>query len=296
MSWGWNCTKSNSHGMTLVETMLAMAILSIVTAVVVSLSYNFFKAQTQLSAKSEANEFISSVSKYLLSQQGCDSSLAGLPFPTALATNFTLRGYSGYGFKSFDLSNGSQITPRLKIRTLTIQAKGLAPIIIVKNGSKYSRNIAQIKFSMDVLIGNTTTEIRDRYIEVPLLQKLGPPSGLVNGCNAEMTVEDACTAAGGAFTPPSTCTPAAACQFKGMSYGCWSDPSCPKTNYPAATKYTFGSLAQTAAPPAAMCPAGGTPTSSGRVTYSYEVAPFDKYGRGVPFTNYAYFYICLKCL
>ncbi len=291
----WNFRILKNRGMTIVETLVAMGILSIVTAVVISLSYNFFKAQTQLSAKSEANEFISSVSKFLLSQQGCSLSLEGLPYPTSTATNFTLKGYSGYGFKDTDIANSFQISPRLRIKTLTIQDKGLAPIITVKNGINYERKIAQLKFSMEVLMGNNTTEIRDRYIEVPLLQRASPLSGLINGCNAEMTVEDACAAAGGTYTPPSTCTPAAACQFKGMAYGCWSDPSCPKTNYPSATKYTFSSLAQTMLPPAAMCPAGGTPTSSGRVTYSYEVAPFNKYGAGVPFTNYAYFYICLQC-
>ena len=284
MPRGWSKSNHNIRGMSLIETLMAVAIVSFVMSVTGTLIFNFFRAQTRLSAKSEANEFVAAVSKYLLSEQGCNQSLAGLPIPPITEAPFSLVGYSGYGSSAGNILGGFNVSPRIK-------DKGLQSTVSMKGAVAYKKTIAQVKFKMSVLNGQNTTDIRERFIEIPILHI----AGIISGCNVELSVEDTCTAGGGTFTPPSTCTPATVCQFKGTAYGCWDKPNCPNTSYPSATKHIFSSSSQINSPPTTMCPLGGTPTQSGFVNYSYPGTICNKFGACNTVSNTAYFYICLQC-
>ena len=134
------CSRSNHNirGMSLIETLMAVAIVSFVMSVTGTLIFNFFRAQTRLSAKSEANEFVAAVSKYLLSEQGCNQSLAGLPIPPITEVPFSLVGYSGYGSSAGNILGGFNVSPRLKIQTLTIKDKGLPPTVSMKGADSAS--------------------------------------------------------------------------------------------------------------------------------------------------------------
>lgn len=284
---------NKNKGFTLVEALVSMAILGIVLVSMGSLVTNLYKSQNQVSTKNEASEFVSSVSKYLLSKQGCDQGLVGVAIPTAIDAAFTLVGYSGYGATTGSIASGFKVSPRLTVSSLQIKDKGVAPYIIVKNGLNYQRTIAQIKFKFSVSNGSSSVELQERYVEVPILQKLAPASGTIDACLAELTIEDACVAAGGIFTAPSTCTMASACEFKGTAFGCWPYNTCPSASYPTATQYTIATAADITSPPASICPLGGTPTSTGFLNYTYSAPPCGK--ACTTYSNVAYFYMCLKC-
>lgn len=286
---------SKRNGFSIIEVLLAIGILVFVLGVVGATTFNFFKGLTQVSAKTEAKDFIATLTRYLQSQQGCQNSLVSLSAPGATETNLTLAGYGGYGSQTADLTAGYQVSPRLVIESLTIKDKGSPPSLSVKNGKRFQRSVAQIKVVMRTSASSGNLPIRDYYIEVPVLQGIAPMSGTIDGCSVEMSLEEACVVSGGTFTPPSTCTPSVACEFKGTAFGCWPEATCPNANYPAATKYVFSSAGDAVSPPSSMCPSGGVPTSSGTVSYTYLGSPCNKYGVCTTYSNQAFFYICLKC-
>jgi len=283
------------RGFSVIEVIVAIGILMLVLGAISATTLNFAKSMSRLWARADAKEFVSSVTKYLLSSQGCQNSLVSLPIPGATETNFTIVGFGGYGHQIDNISAGYNVTPRLVIDSMTIKNKGSAPSISVRNGVQFQRSVAQIKIVMRTSSATGSVPIREYFIEVPILQKITPITGVIDGCSVDMSVEDACSAAGGTYTAPGTCTPSVSCEFKGTAYGCWPEASCPSTNYPAASKYTFSSASETTSPPTSMCPVGAVPTSSGTVSYTYLGNPCDKYGVCTTYTNQAFFYICLKC-
>ncbi|MBL7542418.1 MAG: type II secretion system protein [Bdellovibrionaceae bacterium] len=290
-------TKKTSirNGFSLLEILVALGLVTLILGVVGSTTFSFFKGLARVSAEIDGKDFIVVLTKYIQSQQGCQNSLLNLPVPSATEQNLTIKGFEGYGNTTADIRAGFQVSPRLSIENMTIKNKGFPAAISIKNGVRFHRTIAQIKITMRTSVASGSIPLRDYIIEVPVLQKASPLSGQIDACSVEMSIEDACVMAGGTFTPPTTCAPAVACEFKGTAYGCWPHTACPNTNYPSTTRHTFSAAAEVTTPPSSMCPSGGVPTSSGNVSYSFLAAPCDKYGVCTNYPNQAYFYICLKC-
>ncbi len=277
--------------MSLVEVLTAVGILSVAMLALVAMISNLTKSQATITGKNEANIFMSTMASYLISEQGCQNSLVNpnLLVPTAVPLPFTLIGYDGFGATGGNIATGTQLTPRLKVVEMTIRDKGIPGIMVVKNSQPHMRTIAQIKIKLQATAAGGDMALRERFVEIPVLQKVGA-LGKIKACNVDIDLEDACNAAGGSYSG-GACTPGVTCTFKRMAYGCWPYAACPKTSYPDAIKFTKTSAGSI---PAGVCPGTSTPSSTGLVNYSYSAAPCGK-GGCTKYNNTAYFYICLKC-
>jgi type II secretory pathway pseudopilin PulG len=284
----------NETGFTLTEALITVAIVVIAISGLISTLVILQKSQANVVGRSDSDRFMQSVSKYLLSEQGCKRSLANLPIPTSAASPFVLNEFKGFGEKMESIASGRKITNYLSVNSLTIQKKGDKPTIAIKNNLPYTRTIAQITFKLQYAPGaNSTPVTYDRYIEVPILERTNPNTGLIADCNVGIDLQDACTTAGGTFHPiTKTCTPSVGCQFKGMRYGCWPYPSCISTSYPAAVMFNKTSGSGIAQP--GICPADSVAAHTGTMASQYYGLPCGK-GGCTPYYNTVFFYICLRC-
>lgn len=282
-------------GFSLVEVLVAVGILGFAIGIVGVVTSLINKSQVSISEKMAATEFTSSLSKHLASRIGCIASVVGQPIPGATFVPMTINNYGGYGSKIPNdiMTAGKDITPHLKINTMMIKDKGVAPTDALINGVTYRRIIAQIKLNMNVTVDKDIIPL-ERYIEFPVLTKITPASGVVDVCGIDASTSEVCAAMGGVFTPPNICTPLSICRFMGTAYGCAPANSCPGVSFPTAIKFTLASAAAAVTPSPTICTQGGTPTSSGQSTYTYITPPCPK-GGCKPKTNLAYFYVCLQC-
>lgn len=282
-------------GFSLTELMFAIGILSVVlfsTALIVS---NINKSQVLISEKLLATEFVSALSKHLNTQVGCAASLVNLNVPTTTPTAVTINNYLGYGASApMTLSAGVELSNKIRINSLTMKDKGIAPYDTTINGVGYRRSMAQLKIDLSVTVDDSSVPV-ERFIEIPVLTRTSPSSGTIDVCGLEASTAEICTAMGGVFSPPGVCTPSSACRFMGVVYGCWPYSDCSGAAYPSALRFTLASEAQIVSPPASICAKGGVPTSTGQTTYTFINAPYNKYGVGTTYSNQAYFYICLLC-
>ncbi len=282
-------------GFSLVELIIAAALTALVLFSVSAVIFNLTRSQVYIGENLIATEFVSSLSKYLNTKEGCAASLINLSLPTSTATPVTINNYMGHGAPTpMSLSSGVMLTNKLKIDSLTIKDKGITPYDTTINGIGYRRNMAQIqiKLSIDLQAGSIPV---DRIIEIPVLTRISPASGTIDVCGLEAPTAEICAAMGGTFTAPATCTPVNSCRFMGISFGCWPYTACTGANFPSAQKFTLASEAQAVSPPASACPKGGVPTSTGQSSYSFVSSPCDKYGACTTYPNSAFFYICLLC-
>ncbi|MBL7542419.1 MAG: prepilin-type N-terminal cleavage/methylation domain-containing protein [Bdellovibrionaceae bacterium] len=284
-----------AKGFSLVEIIAALGILSVVLVAISWIVANVGKSQIFISEKAVATEFISGISKHLNSQAGCTSSIVNLSLPTSTFTNVTIDNYIGYGAASpMSLTNGVQLSSKLRVESIEIRDKGIAPYDTTVNGVSYRRLMAQIKISMSVNMDPGSTPI-ERIIEIPVLTRLTPSaSGTIDMCGLEASTGEICTAMGGT-AGPDTCTPTSVCHFKGVAYGCWPYTDCVGASFPSATHFTLASEAQSVNPPNSICTRGGVPTSTGQGSYTFISGPCDKYGNCTTYPNTTYFYICLQC-
>lgn len=274
-------------GFTLTEAVMSMAILAIVTLGVGAVVKTIFSHQANIVNKTESNEFVNSLGKWLQSSAGCGATFNQLPKPTASEQAFTVKGYKGYAGNTSgdDISSGFNINNQMLISSITYKDKGVAPTTMVVSGTTYTRMIAQIKINFQEFHAGKTTDMRTRYIEIPVL--IGPNNQIAQ-CHVESTLQDACTAMGGTYnTTTGLCQPSVNCQLKGTFIVLTCSPSEYGCQQSFVGNYNNPLTGTTS------CPAGASPAISGRFTHSHVVDCGKKCSTTV--TDQEDFYICMQC-
>lgn len=276
----------NKKGFTLVEILMSLAILAVVSIGVGALVQVIFKRQANIVNKTESNEFMNSLGKWLQSGAGCSTALRSLPAPTASEAPLTINGYNGYGGNNAPISDSFRINNQLVIKNVTIKDKGSTPTTLQIGTTTYTRKIAQIKINFEEQQGSQAAELRTRYIEVPVL--IGP-GNVIAQCHIENSLADACTAMGGTYDAGSnTCKPASNCQVKGT----YIVLTCSPSNYGCDKSFT-GNY-NNPLTNGTSCPSGATPSILGRFLHTHTI-PCGKKCDDIVINNQEDFYLCMQC-
>ncbi|MEK2646937.1 prepilin-type N-terminal cleavage/methylation domain-containing protein [Bdellovibrio sp. BCCA] len=275
----------NKNGFTLVEILVSLAILATVSIGVGAIIQVVFKRQANIVNKTESNEFMNSLGKWLQSAAGCSAALMNLPAPTASETPLTINGYNGYGGNNLPIADNFRINNQLLIKNVTIKDKGAAPSTLQIGTNIYTRKVAQIKIGFEEQTAGTNVEMRTRFIEVPIL--IGPTNTIAQ-CHIETSLADACTAMGGTYVASSnTCKPATNCQMKGTYIVLTCSPS------DSGCDPSFSGDYRNPITNTTSCPSGATPSILGRFIHTHEVSCGKKCTTTI--TNQEDFYICMQC-
>ncbi|WP_374075816.1 hypothetical protein [Bdellovibrio bacteriovorus] len=264
---------------------MSLAILAVVSIGVGAIVQVVFKRQANIVNKTESNEFMSSLGKWLQSSVGCSTALMNLPAPTATEAPLTINGYNGYGGNTLPINDNFRINNQLLIKNVTIKDKGSASSTMQIGANTYTRKVAQIKIRFEEQMGPETTELRTRFIEVPIL--IGPLNTIAQ-CHIENSLADACTAMGGTYVSSSnTCKPSTNCQMKGTYIVLTCSPSDQGCDPSFSGDYRNPITNTTS------CPSGATPSILGRFIHTHEVSCGKKCTTSI--TNQEDFYICMQC-
>lgn len=284
----------NKKGFTLPEILVAVGLMSIVSALFAFSILDMKVSEEEFRDKNDALLFMNSLSTYTLgNQDNCSGIVTGktLPAPGAAAVPFSITGYQGYGATGGPIQAGSVITgtpanPGLRVKSVTLQAKSGIVDSIVRSGSvDYTRRVAVVTISLERRQRKTNNQflpLPDRVVEFPVyLNSLG----VMSACQLEMTPADVCQMIGSTLNvaTPGTCTPAAQCQVKGSYATSTCSPAyggCPASILNPVTA-------------AASCPAGSTATQTGQVSGTFNVSCGKKCSYNV--TNTFVFYLCMQC-
>ncbi len=294
----------SAAGFSLLEIIVAVAILGIITLGIAGAINGMLKAQMMISDKDEANEFAVSLGRYLYTEAACTEALANVQLPP-ISTPPTkvpvaIANYSGFGASAptVNVSAGMQISQRLRIRELNLANKGTPPqAVVIQTASgplNYQRQVAQIELLMERQDDGNWRGSAPRYYEFPVL--IDPlDGGRIKRCSAEPTNLDYCNVTGGALaTLPSgqqICQPApgSQCFVKGTFATTVCDPNgygCPAPMLNPVTG-------------TAGCPLGASgnpiaPTQSGFMDVTLPINCGKKCS--VDVRQMTTFYLCQECL
>lgn len=272
-------------GFTLTEAVVSMAILAIVTLGVGAVVKTIFSHQANIVNKTESNEFVASLGKWLQSSAGCSRALQSLPAPTSAEAPLTINGYNGYGGNATAaIGNNFKVNNQLTIKNISIKDKGVPASTMQVAGTTYTRLIAQIKIDFEEQQGATNTSLRTRYIEIPVLVN----GGQIAQCHIDTTLADACTAMGGTYnTTTGLCQPSVNCQLKGTFIVLTCSPSSYGCQQSFIGNYNNPLTGTTS------CPSGASPAISGRFIHTHVVNCGKKCSTNV--TDQEDFYLCMQC-
>lgn len=282
----------NRLGMSLIELLAVVTIMSVVFLMVASTMNDVFKWQNQVAVRDESNEFATSLSRYLLGESSCSTALLGTTFPVGGEAPLVVRGYEGYaGSTTGEIQSDQNLTKDLRVNTLVIRDKGIPGQTVMSGGVNYTRYVAQVVLSMQVRDPNQDNPtggvaFRDRparTYEFPVL--VNPGTNEIVRCFLEMQVSDACALMGSVVDPVTgLCQPTTQCFFEGHMIDHSCNPnvrSCPR-DVPNDITRTMN------------CPSGlSTRKETGIYRYSYTESCGKKCTRTVNVTSR--YYICLKC-
>jgi Prokaryotic N-terminal methylation motif len=192
-----------SQGFSLVSTLVAVAIGSIVAMLVATVVSDAVKSQRSIINRDEMSEFALFVKDQLMTDQTCEAWLGGQSFtpnPTMsksiLPQEFVINAPGGYGDNTtekikqgFKFSLGS-----IEVKSLTIADKGIKSVPVNIDGKNTERFVARVALTM---VNNSGQGYRTRFFEVPVLVDIDTKT--VYKCNAELNLSDACEALGFTF-------------------------------------------------------------------------------------------------
>jgi hypothetical protein len=288
----------SERGVSLISTLVAVAIGAIVASLIASVISDAVKGQRMVIDRDEMSEFSLFVKNLLTTDSTCTGVLGGKPFAPGGKLDLTL-GAVGYGGNpAAVISSGFQFAEKtLQVTSLTIEDKGQPPVAFNIPGPPgaggvvaqipVNRYMARVALNISHVSGSTggggtrtDTAYRTRYFEFPVLVDGG---NLVQQCNNELNLGDACNSLGFQYTLTGgamNCQPQGAC-LSGGSY----------VLGPAAFS-RFGAPAATTANPVtgqATCPAGYNAYPSGAIN----IAQFCQ--KDCDFFTYQTVVQCLKC-
>lgn len=276
----------STKGLSLVEVLVASAILGVV-AVAISSVAGYLKNNTQqyLSA-SESSEFVRSLSTWVLTTDACQSSLVGLALPTA-PTPLILNGYKGFGAQSsVPIQTGSTISLQLRVSNLNFSDKDPSLATPFRyNGINLQRRVALIDLTTETVVEpSAPRQLRANRIEIPVLVDAGQ---IIRYCLGDMNLVQACAATGGTVNPVTgQCLTQTSCEITGSYAVAASNPPahcCGFGNDPNPV---------TGAP---SCPPGSSPQKVGQTSpVSWRTYSCGK-KCSAPIDDWKEFYVCLRC-
>lgn len=327
-----NCQKKSlsNKGLSLVEIMVVAGILGFLGLAVSTTFTDIFKMQTKIIGGDEANDFASSLGRFIFSESSCTAALKDKVFPVGLniknpKTDITLPSYLGYGGgsagASVTLKAGNEITNKLRILTLKMIDKKMAVERTSYEGKPADRYLAQVILTTESKVGSNWNENVPRNYEFPILVE--PASKKVIRCMSSSSLQDACVAMGSELDPATgKCVPKSQCFYEGFytvhecngRVSCTPEPAwCPDENVrcPPGGKCKDGKFCTepvicpnnaNSCPPntpnpitgTISCPKGGaTKTQTGESSWTITVRCGKKCNQTINVE--AKYFICLKC-
>jgi len=273
-------------GLSLVEVLIAAAILGIVAVAISSVSVYLKSNTQQYLATSESTEFVRSLSNWMLTTDACQSSLVGQALP-ATSTPLVLNGYKGFGAQaSTPIQTGSAISLQLRVNSLTYFDKdpSLATPFMY-NGVNLSRRIAIISLSTETVVEpSAPRQLKTQNIELPVLVD---GTNTIQFCLSDMNQAQACAAQGGAVNPiTGQCLTQTSCEITGSYSQPVSNPASECCGFsPDANPVTGGP----------SCPAGSSAQKVGQTNpVSWRTYSCGK-KCSAPIDDWKEFYVCLRC-
>lgn len=274
------------RGLSLVEVLIAIAILGIIATAISSVTTSLKNYTQQFLTLSESSEFVKSLSNWMLTTDACQSSFVGQTLP-ATPTSLILNGYKGFGAQtSVAIQTGSIITPQLRVKKLTYYDKD--PTLstpFVYNQVNLQRKVAIISLSTETLVEpSAPRQLRTQNIELPVLVDA---TQTIQYCLGDLNLAQACAASGGAVNPVTgQCLTKVSCEVTGTYSLAVSSPAtycCGFANDPNPTTGT------------ASCPPGSTAQKVGQ----QNPVSWRTYSCGkkcsAPISDWKDFYVCLRC-
>ncbi len=280
-----------SRGFSLLEILISISVLGGLALVGGTLVSKFGSQQSSIVGKDESNEFVSSLTRWLPTKEGCEASFLGKDFPLNSETNFSIDGYKGYGISDqlnvgSSIKAGFQLSPKLKVNKLVLRDKGIAPSTQWFDQKKFRKVVAQIEISMDVVEGSSGQTLRSRFIEIPVY--LNETTNKIERCSGEVSLSDMCSALGATFDEATgACKPLVNCSLQGTYATLTCDPS----KY--GCKNATGASLENPITNSQSCPSGSIASQTGVFQYTHQVDCGKKCTKTI--NNTMKYYICLRC-
>ena len=205
----------NNYGLSLLEVVIVASILGFLGLAMSTTFTDLFKMQSKISGADEANDFGSSVGRFLYTQETCSRALVSQSFPVKGSRDLSLSSYKLYDAsgKEHSLEKNSPMGAKLRVTQLTLEDKGMPAIDVVQSGVTYKRYVAKISLTTESKVGAEWRANKPRVFEFPLLTDA---SGIITQCSSSSTVEDACRAIGTKLDENGNCVPdSESCYFEG---------------------------------------------------------------------------------
>lgn len=285
------------RGFTMAEVLVGLVILGVLSIGVGALVRTVMTHQQTFNAKDEVGEFVASFSRWITTNDGCETALRTKRFPGSDLEDLEVDGYQGYGMSDVmgagtTLKSGFRISPQITLARLQWKDKGIAPALINMGTNTYERRTAHIEMEFQLAVGDATPAERIRTMEVPLF--IDPPSTpgkIVRTCFTEMNSQNVCAALGyEATTPGGPCLPKVntSCRMAGTYKTLTCSPSgygCHNAVHPEPLENQLTG--------AASCPPGSVGSRTAIFKYPHTVSCGKKCTLTV--TNTMEFHICMAC-
>gem|GEM_PF-4900004 len=276
----------NNRGMTIIETLIAISIVSMVAIGIGYVSMITKSNTVAQKAGTESVELISSVSDWLYTQAACQSSLVTKTLPAAAAP-LELNGYQGFGiFSTMPIKAGLVVNNNLRIEKLNIVAKAGTPATNYKyNSQSLTKKVAQIEIETQLTVPNNPDRAqRVRILEIPVLVD---GTDVIRYCLSELTGEQSCSLNGG--------------QYNNVTGKCQANTNCViGGSYQVAQAAPLGygffySNVPNQITATTSCPAGSTTQQVGESPHR----SFRTYSCGkkceAPIFDWIEYYVCIRC-
>lgn len=208
---------NNSYGLSLVEVVIVASILGFLGLAISTTFTDLFKMQSKISGADEANDFGSSVGRFLYTQETCSQGIKGVNFPKGKGgtVNLDMPAYKVYDSSGVQqsLKAGVSVGAKMRVSQFTLQDKGLAATDVVQAGANYKRYVARVMLGTESKVGSEWKVNKPRPFEFPVLVD---STGKVSECLSSSTVQDACNAIGTRLDENGNCVPDSEnCYFEG---------------------------------------------------------------------------------
>ncbi|MBX3041270.1 MAG: prepilin-type N-terminal cleavage/methylation domain-containing protein [Bdellovibrionaceae bacterium] len=280
----------NSRGITLVELIVSLGVMSLVSVGVASAIYGLMTSQKGIMNRIDAGEFTGALARSMTEKMSCSSYLNGTPTP-ADWTPLTIPNYRGYGGSGGALGPGTVLggtaaNPTMWVQNMQWRMKpGIPAETVVVDGEPKARTIMQVRIELNTREAGRVSPLPAREVEFVVLRNA---ANQVSDCEGTPSMEDACKALGTTYDPATaSCLPGKEeCIMRGTyinSY-CNSTPCQATSKSPPRTNEYTGNY---------TCPSGSNPVTTFDYTWTSNEQVGKKSFRQVQNTIKAY--ICLQC-
>ena len=206
---------NSNRGFTLVEVLVASAILGTIAFVTSSLVVNVARVQKEIDDHSIAIEFANQFTQHFKVGTGCE----GLVNSALLTSSqpIEVKTFRGFGANNTDktVKAGFEVSPgQVAVSGLTIRRKpGIPPAVTEVSGQNYSLVVAEINLDLSSIVGGQNRPFKSHTIEFPALVN---SLNQLAFCRGEASLNESCATLGGQVDPDTgECKLAQQCRHQG---------------------------------------------------------------------------------